>query len=99
MSQAAFNTNWKSLYRVGGTAVLIAAGLEVAAALIVAISFSSVPPPNTVIGSFNLLQYHRFLGLVDLGLFDIAALALLIPRISPSALPSDEPTPRSWQSP
>jgi hypothetical protein len=38
MSQAEFETNWKSLYRVGGTAALIAAGLEIAAALIVAIT-------------------------------------------------------------
>ena len=51
-----------------------------AAVLIVIISSSSSgPPPSTVIGFFMLLQHNRFLGLVDLGLFDIAAVALLVP--------------------
>jgi hypothetical protein len=80
MSQAESDANWKSLYRVGGAAALIAAGLEMAAALIGIISSSSSgPSPSTVTGFFTLLQHHRFLGLVDLGLFDIAALALLVP--------------------
>jgi hypothetical protein len=71
---------WRPLYRVGGAAALIAAGLEMAAALIGIISSSSSgPPPSTVIDFFTLLQRNRFLGLVDLGLFDIAALALLVP--------------------
>ena len=70
---------WRPLYRVGGAAALIAAGLEITAALIGIISSSSSsPPPSTVIDYFTLLQHNRFLGLIDLGLFDIAALALLI---------------------
>ena len=73
-------SDWKPLYRVGGAAALIAAGLEIAAALIGVISsYTSGPPPSTVIGFFTLLQHNRLLGLVDLGLFDIAALALLVP--------------------
>jgi hypothetical protein len=38
MSQAESHTNWKSLYRIGGAAALIAAGLEIAAVLIGVIS-------------------------------------------------------------
>jgi len=80
MSQAESHANWKTLYRVGGTGALIAAGLEIAAALISVISSSSSgPQPGTVIGYFTLLQHNRFLGLVDLGLFVIAAVALLVP--------------------
>jgi hypothetical protein len=97
MSKAESQANWKGLYQVGGAAALLAAGLEIAAALIGVISSStSGPPPSTVIGFFTLLQHNRFLGLVDLGLFDIAALTLLIPmvlavyfaqrRASPSAM-------------
>lgn len=71
---------WKPLFRVGGAAALIAAGLEIAAALIAVISsYTSGPAPGTVIGWFTLLQNNRFLGLVDLGLFDIAAVALFVP--------------------
>ena len=80
MSQAESHPNWKGLYRVGGAAALIAAGFEIVAALIGVISsYTSGPVPSTVIGWFTLLQNNRFLGLVDLGLFDIATLALLVP--------------------
>ncbi len=70
---------WKPLYTVGGAAALLAAGLEMAAALIAVISSTSGPAPSTVIGWFTLLQHNQFLGLVGLGLFDIAAVALLVP--------------------
>ncbi|MGO8950946.1 MAG: hypothetical protein ACLQUY_25490 [Ktedonobacterales bacterium] len=71
---------WQRLYRVGGAAALLAAGLEIVAALLGVIASSTVgPPPSTVIGWFTLLQQHRFVGLLDLGLFDIAALTLLVP--------------------
>ncbi len=76
MSQAESHTNWKILYRVGGTAALIAAAL-----IGVISSYTSGPPPTTVIGWFTLLQNNRFLGLVDLGFFDIAAVALLVPMV------------------
>jgi hypothetical protein len=82
MSQAESHTNWKSLYQVGGAAALIAAALEIAAALIGVISsYTSGPPPTTVIGWYTLLQHNRFLGLVDLGFFDIATIALLVPMV------------------
>jgi len=76
------DSHWKSLYRVGGAAALIAAGLEIANALISVISsYISGPAPSTVIGWFTLLQHNRLLGLFDLGLLDIAATALFIPWV------------------
>ncbi len=72
-------TQWQQLYRVGGAAALLAAALEIVAALFGVIASSTLgPPPSTVIGWFTLLQQHRFVGLLDLGLFDIAALTLLV---------------------
>jgi hypothetical protein len=80
MSQAESHPNWKSLCRVGGAAALFAAGFEMANALISVISpYTSGPAPSTVIGWFTLLQHNRLLGLLDLGLLDIAAVALLVP--------------------
>ena len=80
MSQAESHPTWKSLYRVGGAVALLAVGLEIANALIAVISSStSGPAPSTVIGWFTLLQNNRLLGLLDLGLLDIAAVALLVP--------------------
>ena len=71
---------WKSLYRVGGTAALIAAGLEIAAVLVSVVFFStSGPAPTTVIGWFTLLRDDRLLGLFELGLLDIIAFVLLVP--------------------
>jgi len=68
---------WKSLYRVGGTAALIAAvifrrnlGAEISL-------FSKHAPPGTIIDWFTLLQNNRFLGLSYLNLFDIADYALV----------------------
>jgi len=82
MSRAESQSNWKSLYQAGGAAAILAAGLEIVAALIEVISsYTSGPPPSTVIGFFTLLQHNRFVGLVDLGLFDIAALTLLVPMV------------------
>jgi len=79
MSQAESHPNWKRLYRVGGGAALLAVGFEVANALISVIFSGSNPIPSTVLGWFTLLEHDRFLGLLDLGLLDIAAVALLVP--------------------
>jgi hypothetical protein len=82
MSSGESHPTWKRLYRVGGGAALIAAGLELAAALISVISSSTLgQPPTTVIGWFTFLQHHRFLGLVDLGLLDVATLVLVVPMV------------------
>ena len=82
MSQAESQTTWKELYQAGGATAILAAGLEIAAALIGIISsYTLDPPPSTAIGFFTLLRDKRFLGLVDPRLFDITALALLIPMV------------------
>jgi len=68
---------WKTLYRTGGVAALIAAlvfrrniGAEVSLA-------SAQMPPTTAGGWFTLLQNSRFLGLAYLNLFDLVNYALL----------------------
>jgi hypothetical protein len=64
-------TQWKSLYGVGGAAALIA-GVLFRRNLGVEISlFSKYPPPDTVIGWFTLLQNNRFLGIFYLNFFDV----------------------------
>ncbi len=73
MSQAESHTNWKPLYRIGGVAALIIAGLTVIQAII----FIAWPPPGTVIGYFTLLQNNRLLGLLSLDLLSIAIIALM----------------------
>ena len=74
------DSQWKNLYTIGGATALAAVGFEIVAVLIGVIS--TAPTPSTVIGWFTLLQNNRFLGLKDLGLFDIIALSLLIPMFS-----------------
>jgi len=68
---------WKSLYRVGGAAALIA-GVIFRRNLGPEISlFSGHVPPSTVIDWFTLLQNNRLLGLSLLNLFDIVDYALV----------------------
>jgi len=68
---------WKSLYRVGGTAALIA-GVIFRRNLGAEISlFSAHAPPSTVIDWFTLLQNNRLLGLSYLNIFDIVDYALV----------------------
>ena len=68
---------WKSLYRIGGAAALIAGvvfrrnlGVEIAL-------FSAQKQPDTVIDWFALLQSNRLLGLAYLNIFDIVNYALV----------------------
>lgn len=78
MSQAESHpTSWKSLYRVGGVAALLAAvvfrrylGAEIT------LFFGHVQP-STVLGWFTLLQNNRLLGLALLNVFDIVDYALV----------------------
>jgi len=68
---------WKSLYRVGGAAALIA-GVIFRRNLRPEISlFSAHAPPTTVIDWFTLLQNNRLLGLSFLNIFDIVDYALV----------------------
>jgi len=68
---------WKSLYRVGGVAALIA-GVIFRRNLGPEISlFSAQKQPDTLIDWFTLLQNNRILGLSYLNLFDIVDYALV----------------------
>jgi len=68
---------WKSLYRVGGVAALIA-GVIFRRNLGPEISlFSAQKQPDTIIDWFTLLQNNRLLGLSYLNLFDIVDYALV----------------------
>lgn len=70
-------SDWKSLYRVGGVAALIAGvifrrniGAEISL-------FSAQKQPDTIIDWFTLLQNNRLLGLSYLNIFDIVDYALV----------------------
>jgi len=70
-------SDWKSLYRIGGMAALIAGLLfrrNIAAEIGL---FSQYPSPVTVSGWFALLQSNRLLGLTYLNIFDIVNYALV----------------------
>jgi len=71
------DSDWKSLYRVGGVAALIA-GVIFRRNLGAEISlFSAQKQPDTIIDWFTLLQNNRLLGLSYLNLFDIVDYALV----------------------
>ena len=70
-------SDWKSLYRVGGVAALIA-GIIFRRNLAVEISlFSTQKQPATILDSFTLLQNNRLLGLTYLNIFDLVNYALV----------------------
>jgi hypothetical protein len=71
------DSGWKSLYRVGGVAALIAGVLfrrNIAAEIGL---FSKHPSPATVSNWFALLQSNRSLGLSYLNIFDLVNYALV----------------------
>jgi hypothetical protein len=71
------DSGWKSLYRVGGVAALIAGVLfrrNIAAEIAL---FGSRPSPVTVSDWFALLQSNRLLGLSYLNVFDVVNYALV----------------------
>lgn len=71
------DADWKSLYRIGGVAALIAGVLfrrNIAAEIGL---FSAYKPPVTVSSWFALLQSNRLLGLSYLNIFDMVNYALV----------------------
>lgn len=67
------DSNWKSLYRVGGAAavaVLVFIPIQM-------IIFLLWPPPSTVIGWFTLFQNNILVGLLDMDLLLIVDYALM----------------------
>jgi hypothetical protein len=71
------DSNWKSLYKLGGAAALITAVI-MPIQIIVYIIF---PPPSTVIGFFTLFQNNSLLGLLALDLLLIVDQILYVPII------------------
>lgn len=72
-----FDSEWKSLCRISGTAALLAGiifrrnlGVEIAL-------FSAVKPPTTPEDWLRLLQNHRLLGLAYLSIFDLVNAVLV----------------------
>lgn len=68
-------SRWKSLYKVGGAAALLATVLL----SIEVIIFAIWPQPGTVTGYFTLFQSNRIIGLLDLYLLEIVAYILFVP--------------------
>jgi fumarate reductase subunit D len=71
------DSNFKSLYKLGGAAALITA-MIMPLQIIIYIAF---PPPSTVIGFFSLFQENGLLGLLALDLLIIIDQILLVPII------------------
>lgn len=68
------DSNWNSLYKIGGITALIMAAII----LIQSFIFIAFPPPKTVIDFFSLFQRNPILGLLDLDLLLIIENLLLI---------------------
>lgn len=74
-AQAA-DAGWRTLYRAGGVAALVA-GIFFRRNLGVEIGLFAGPQPESVAGWFALLQENRLLGLAYLHIFDVVNYALL----------------------
>jgi hypothetical protein len=69
------DTRWKSLYKVGGAAALIAAALLLTEIIV----FTIWPQPNTVTNYFVLFQNSKLIGLLDFYLLEFFTYALFVP--------------------
>ena len=67
-------SDWSSLYRVGGMAALLMFVLT----LVQSFVFIAYPPPSTVIDYFTLFQNNKLLGILDLDFLLIVINILLI---------------------
>ena len=72
------DSNWKSLYKLGGTAALIATVLFLSD-IIVLTTLGSMP--STASGWFTLLQNNKVVGLFQLFFTDLIGVALMFPII------------------
>ena len=72
----AVESNWKSLYKIGGAAALLSVVFFPIQIVVCLMS----PPPDTAIGWFTLFQSNRLVGLLDLDLLLMVdqVLAILI---------------------
>jgi hypothetical protein len=70
------DSNWKTLYRVGGIAALIFIVYSLATMIIV---FTIGGPPETVVEIFNLLETNRIEGLIRLDALTVITVPLYYP--------------------
>jgi len=75
MDESKVDSAWKSLYRIGGAAALVAVVLLLGEI----IGLIVYPLPGTVIDYFTLFQSNRVVGLLDLYLLEIPSYALYVP--------------------
>lgn len=69
-------SNWKSLYKVGGTAALISALMYIITLVIYVPANLAAPPPETVLDWFSVFEDSPVTGLFYLGLGDIVIMLL-----------------------
>lgn len=69
-------TNWPSLYKIGGVAAVIFA-LYSLATMVILIAIGS--PPETAADAFNMLEENKFLGLLRLDILTALAVPLYYP--------------------
>ncbi len=69
------DSNWKTLYKIGGIAAISSALLL----LIEIIIWAVWPQPNTVMDYFTLLQTNKLIGLIDFYLLEYIAYVLFLP--------------------
>jgi len=69
------DSGWRSLFRVGGLAALVAAILILTEIMV----FIVWPLPSTISEYFMLFQNNRFIGLIDFYLLEFIAFVLFIP--------------------
>lgn len=75
------DTNWQSLYRIGGTAALIVVLVMLTEIFITFLPGGGATGPDTVtvVDWFTLLQNNWFIGLRNLGLINMIAASVSIP--------------------
>jgi hypothetical protein len=77
------NSNWKSLYKIGGTAALLGVLVMVMESLLTFLPGGGVTGPDTVtvLDWFTIFQDNWFMGLRNLGLINMIAASLGIPMV------------------
>ncbi len=75
------DSTWKGLYKIGGVAALICAGMYFVALGVYIPAYRAGPPPATVLEWFTLFQANPLTGLFFLGLADIIITILWGPMV------------------
>lgn len=69
--------SWTALYKVGGLSTLVACALEIAAVFLYILFSGTAATPGSPPEWFALLHSHRLIGLLCLGVLDLATIALM----------------------